>query len=200
MFLWKCVLKIYSKFTEEHPCRSVISINLLCKFIKIALRHGRFPVNLSEHLWRTASDEKHCKSRYPHTIYFLSEIYDCIHTIFIFQHEKQNEKCIFISFTLRVYCLKWTIKRSNFYEGLMTCRFKYNFDWLESDEIKFDWRKYKIHLDEYIRHHWSKFRCWKICSKSRKYPIKNKGICEQGHLWPPDFKEHPKKTAPNSTC
>ena len=31
---------------------------------------------------------------------------DCIHTIFIFQHEKQNEKYIFISFTLRVYCLK----------------------------------------------------------------------------------------------
>ena len=30
VFLGKDVLKIYSKFTGEHPCRSVISINLLC--------------------------------------------------------------------------------------------------------------------------------------------------------------------------
>ena len=28
-----------SKFTEEHPCRSVIPIKLLCNFIEIALRH-----------------------------------------------------------------------------------------------------------------------------------------------------------------
>ena len=31
MFLVKCVLKICSKFTWEHLCRSVISIKLLCK-------------------------------------------------------------------------------------------------------------------------------------------------------------------------
>ena len=71
--------------------------------------------------------------------------------ICIFQHEKQNKKYIFIPFVLRVYCLKWTIKRSSFYEGLTICRFNCNFDWLESDKSKFDWRKYKIHLDEYIR-------------------------------------------------
>ena len=30
MFLWKGVLKICSKFTDEHTCRSVISKKLLC--------------------------------------------------------------------------------------------------------------------------------------------------------------------------
>ena len=34
------VLKICSKFTREHPCRSVISIKLQCKFIAITLWHG----------------------------------------------------------------------------------------------------------------------------------------------------------------
>ena len=46
VFLEKAVLKICSKFTGEHPCRSVISIKLLCNFIKIPLQHGSSPVNL----------------------------------------------------------------------------------------------------------------------------------------------------------
>ena len=46
MFLGKDVLKICSKFAGEHPCQSAISIKLLCNFIEIALRHGRFLVNL----------------------------------------------------------------------------------------------------------------------------------------------------------
>ena len=33
MFLGKGVLKMCSKFTGEHPCRSAISITLLCNFI-----------------------------------------------------------------------------------------------------------------------------------------------------------------------
>ena len=52
MFLRKGVLKICSKFTGEHPCRSAISIKLQSNFIKIALRHGRSPVNLL-HILRT---------------------------------------------------------------------------------------------------------------------------------------------------
>ena len=47
----KVVRKICGKFTGEHPCRSVISIKLLCKFIEIALRHGCSPVNLL-HIFR----------------------------------------------------------------------------------------------------------------------------------------------------
>ena len=46
MFIGKNVLKICSKFTEEHPCRSVISINLQSNFIEITLWHGCSAVNL----------------------------------------------------------------------------------------------------------------------------------------------------------
>ena len=42
VFLGKGVLKIYNKFTGEHPCQGAISIN----FIEIILRHGCSPVNL----------------------------------------------------------------------------------------------------------------------------------------------------------
>ena len=51
-FLKKSFLKICCKFTEEHPCRSAISLKLLCNFIEIALRHGCSPVNLL-HIFRT---------------------------------------------------------------------------------------------------------------------------------------------------
>ena len=47
------VLKICSKFTGEHPCRSAISIKLLCKFTEIALWHECSPVNLL-HIFRTS--------------------------------------------------------------------------------------------------------------------------------------------------
>ena len=51
VFLEKGVLKTCSKFTE-HPCRSAISIKLLCNFIEITLRHGCSLVNLL-HVFRT---------------------------------------------------------------------------------------------------------------------------------------------------
>ena len=53
VLLVKGVLKICSKFTGEQPCRSVISIKLLCNFIKIIPRHGCSPLIcciFSEHL------------------------------------------------------------------------------------------------------------------------------------------------------
>ena len=46
VFLKKVDLKICIKFTGEHPCRSVISIKLLCNFIEITLLHVCSPVNL----------------------------------------------------------------------------------------------------------------------------------------------------------
>ena len=52
VFLGKNVLKICSKFTVEHPCRSAISTKFLCNFIEITLRHGCSPVNL-QHIFRT---------------------------------------------------------------------------------------------------------------------------------------------------
>ena len=48
----KSVLKICSKLTGEHPCKSAISIKLHCKFIKITLRHACSLVNLL-HIFRT---------------------------------------------------------------------------------------------------------------------------------------------------
>ena len=53
VFLRKDVLKICSKFTGEHPCRSVISIKLQSNFIEIALWHGCSPVNLL-YIFRTS--------------------------------------------------------------------------------------------------------------------------------------------------
>ena len=44
--LSKSCFEIYSKFTGKHPCRSVISIKLLCNFFEITLRYGCYPVNL----------------------------------------------------------------------------------------------------------------------------------------------------------
>ena len=44
-FLRKGVLKICSKITGEHPCRSAISIKMQRNFIEITLRHGCSPVN-----------------------------------------------------------------------------------------------------------------------------------------------------------
>ena len=52
VFLEKSVLKIYSKFTGEHACRSTISITLQSNFIEIALRHGCSSANLP-HIFRT---------------------------------------------------------------------------------------------------------------------------------------------------
>ena len=43
---------VLRKFTGEHPCWSVISIKLVCNFIKITLRRGSSPVNLL-HIFRT---------------------------------------------------------------------------------------------------------------------------------------------------
>ena len=53
VFLRKGVLKICSKFTWEHPCRSTISTKLLCSFIEITLQHECFPVNFG-HIFRTS--------------------------------------------------------------------------------------------------------------------------------------------------
>ena len=67
VFLEKGVLKLYRKFTGEHPCRSVISIKLLfCNFIEITLGHG-FSCTFTayfqniffyEHLSRAACEEE----------------------------------------------------------------------------------------------------------------------------------------------
>ena len=59
LFLGKVVLKIFSKFTGEHLCRSSISIKLLSNFIEITLRHGYSPVNLL-HIFRATFPKDNC--------------------------------------------------------------------------------------------------------------------------------------------
>ena len=44
--------EICSKFKGEHPCRSAISIKLLCNFTEITFRHGCSLVNLL-YIYRT---------------------------------------------------------------------------------------------------------------------------------------------------
>ena len=46
LFLRKDVLKIFSKFTGVHTCRSVISTTLLCNFMETTLWYEFSPVNL----------------------------------------------------------------------------------------------------------------------------------------------------------
>ena len=75
--LRKGLLKICSKYTGEHPCRSVISIKLQSNFIEIALRHGCSSVNLL-HIFRTpflrnTSELLLLKQHYV-PLYFLKEI------------------------------------------------------------------------------------------------------------------------------
>ena len=55
--LGKGVLKICSKFAEEHSCRRVVSIKLLYSFIEIAIKHGCSSVNLLS-ISRTPFPEK----------------------------------------------------------------------------------------------------------------------------------------------
>ena len=60
VFLEKAVLKISSKFTGEQSCRSVVSINLLCNFIGIALQHRCSLVNLL-HIFQNTFSWEHLR-------------------------------------------------------------------------------------------------------------------------------------------
>ena len=52
VILVKGVLKICSRFTGDHPCRSVISIKFQSNFIELKLWRGCSPLNLL-HIFRT---------------------------------------------------------------------------------------------------------------------------------------------------
>ena len=67
--LGKGVLKICSKFTAEHPCRSTISIKFQSNLIEITLRHGCSPVNL-QLISRTPAFTKNTSGRL--LLYILS--------------------------------------------------------------------------------------------------------------------------------
>ena len=68
VFLVKRVLRRCSKFTGQHPWRSMISIKLQSNFIEITLRYGCSPVNLL-HVFRTLFSKN--TFRWLH-LYFLT--------------------------------------------------------------------------------------------------------------------------------
>ena len=59
MFLWKGILQICSKITNEHPCQSVIIVTLLCSFIEIRLQHRCSPENFIN-IFRKSSQINTC--------------------------------------------------------------------------------------------------------------------------------------------
>ena len=82
VFLEKCVLKICSKFTGEHPCRSAISIKLLCNRASTWVFSCKFAAYFQntfylEHLWVAASDSYFSTYQYevsiPQKVFFLSQ-------------------------------------------------------------------------------------------------------------------------------
>ena len=87
VFLGKGVLKMSSKFTGEHLCRSVISIKLPRNFIEITLRHGFSRVNLL-HIFRIASPKNSFGGLflgYALTLFFSKILYQ---TTFNLTHER----------------------------------------------------------------------------------------------------------------
>ena len=72
VFLGKGFLKIYSKFTGEHPCRNAISTKLQRNFIEIKLRHECSPVNLLQLFLRKPLGG----------CFWISVLYVLLHTIY----------------------------------------------------------------------------------------------------------------------
>ena len=61
VFTEKGVLKKCNKFTGEDPCRSMISVKLLCSFIEITLRHECSLVNFYACLKKIAQYQTQCQ-------------------------------------------------------------------------------------------------------------------------------------------
>ena len=108
VFLREGVLEICSKFTREHPCRSVVSITLLCNLIEITLRHGCSPVNLL-HIFRTPfprNTSGWLLLRILHPLYHSKIIGH------IFKN-KQINKRVCIHESIRLIIIKMKIKMKN---------------------------------------------------------------------------------------
>ena len=98
VFLGKELLKICSKYTGEHPCRSVISIKFLQNFIEITLRHGCSLVHFL-YIFRTPSFENNSgrlqqHGRLQRELLKLSRVLNLLPTRCLNQHY------IFLSFLL----------------------------------------------------------------------------------------------------
>ena len=102
VFLRNGVLKICSKFTGEHPCRSAISIKLQSNFIEITLRHGCSPVNLL-HISRTPF----LKNTSGRLLLFWTACSNSLHKLFISDGKNKTS-----SIKLKVFFYFWEVHRT----------------------------------------------------------------------------------------
>ena len=85
MFLRKSVLKICSKFTGEHPCRSAILIKLLCNFYYVhtyVTYTDWLSDSLRSHLGYLCGLARHCRTHIS-SVKFKDQIilpFSCAHT------------------------------------------------------------------------------------------------------------------------
>ena len=91
-FLGKVVLKICSKFTGEHPDRSVISIKLQRNFVDITLRHGCSLLNIFRKPFLGKTPMEEC---FPNGIFKFQHL-----KFFLYKIVKKN-----VCFTLNVFFL-----------------------------------------------------------------------------------------------
>ena len=95
VFLGKGVLKICSKFTGEHPYRSLITRKLLWNFIEIAFRHGCSPVNLL-HVLRTPFPKNTSEGLLLEKLFFLSIHFSFSSTTSIFFFYFRGRRCLIL--------------------------------------------------------------------------------------------------------
>ena len=95
MFLEKAVLKRCSKFTGEHPCRSVISIKLQSNFIESTLWHGCCPVNLLHIFRRTAFSKNTSGGLLLESVAAWMKMFLLMATAYINVIEKQTKVKVF---------------------------------------------------------------------------------------------------------
>ena len=91
IILGKGVLEICSQFTGEQPCRSVISIKLLCNFFEITLRHECSPVNLL-HIFRTPFYKNTSGKLFLYMYFGLHE--DVLRPYLFLSLDQQSSHCI----------------------------------------------------------------------------------------------------------
>ena len=89
VFSYKVVVKIYSTFAGEHPCGSVISRKLLCKFIEITLPYRCSPINLL-HIFKATF----CKNTFEKLLLDLGGNYQIYLRVSLLHSFMQDQKTL----------------------------------------------------------------------------------------------------------
>ena len=110
VFLGKDVLKIYSKFTREHPCLSVVSMKFLYSFIEIIYGMG-FLVNF-QHISITPF--------YKNTFGGLLLVYLWFSDVFIGGYRKRPKKWNGLICEAKVHIVKLKQRTKDIFQNLIT--------------------------------------------------------------------------------